>query len=204
MNDATWLDRWLPLLAQHAKGRPVLELGCGPGLDTARLLAAGHAVVAIDRDAAAVAAARERAPAARIACQDILAPWPQADGGYGAIVASLSLHYFRWADTVHLVERLHRQLGAGGLLLCRLNSTNDHHHGASGHPAIEPNYFDVRGEAKRFFDRASVEALFLPAWRLLSLQEVAIDRYAKPKTAWELIAQAPGRAGAAPQACQTP
>lgn len=189
MTDAAWLDRWLPLLAAHAAGRPVLELGCGGGLDTAHLLAAGHTVVAIDRDPAAITTARRRAPAAHFECQDLQAPWPQIDGGFGAIVASLSLHYFCWDDTVRLVERLHRHLGAGGLLLCRLNSTNDHHHGARGFAAIEPNYFDVRGEPKRFFDRAAIDTLFLPAWRPLNLQEVVIDRYAKPKMVWELIAE---------------
>jgi len=32
-----WLARWLPLLAERAGGRPVLELGCGGGRDTATL-----------------------------------------------------------------------------------------------------------------------------------------------------------------------
>ena len=171
MTDAAWLDRWLPLLAQHGAGRPVLELGCGSGLDTARLAAAGHAVVAIDRDAAAVAKARERAPSARIETQDLLGPWPLAEGGCGAIVA-----------------RLQRALGPRGLLLCRLNSTHDRHFGASGHPAIDENYFDVDGAPKRFFDRVTIDRLFGPAWQVLSLEETTIDRYEQPKVVWELAA----------------
>ena len=45
MHDA-WLDRWLPLIAERAAGSPVLELGCGPGEDTATLLAANIDVIA--------------------------------------------------------------------------------------------------------------------------------------------------------------
>ncbi len=38
------------------------------------------------------------------------------------------------------------------------------------------------GETKRFFDRTSIEALFATGWRMLSLEEHLIQRYAKPKS----------------------
>lgn len=193
MNDLHWLDPWLPLLAQHARGLPVLELGCGSGHDTATLLRAGHAVTALDLDAAAIAQARTRASAARLLCQDLRAPWPAAADeapAYGAVVASLSLHYFPWAETVALAQRVHDSLAPGGLLLCRLNSTRDTHYGATGHPEIEPHYYRVDGAPKRFFDEADVRRLFEhPGWRWIDLAEVTIDRYQHPKVAWRLVAE---------------
>ncbi len=126
-------------------------------------------------------------PSATFHCQDLRAPFPLAPGSAGAVVASLSLHYFPWPETLALAARIRDALRPGGVLLCRLNSTNDHNFGASGHPEIEPRYYQVDGEPKRFFDRADVERMFATGWRMLSIEEMTIHRYALPKVAWEAV-----------------
>jgi SAM-dependent methyltransferase len=184
-NSDPWLDRWLPLIGERAVGLPILELGCGGGRDSEVLAAVGHRVIGVDLSNAAIAAARERVPSADFHCQDIRAPWPVERAG--VVLASLSLHYFPWDETVALVERIRQTLLPHGLLLCRLNSTNDHHHGASGHPAIGANYYLVDGRPKRFFDRAAVDRLFAAGWRVLSQEEGVIARYDHPKSVWETV-----------------
>jgi len=185
--DDRWLERWLPLIGQRAAGLPVLELGCGGGRDSAVLAAAGHRVVGIDLSSDAIARARERVPSAEFHCQDICAPWPAERAG--VIVASLSLHYFPWDETIALVDRIHGTLQPNGLLLCRVNSTNDHHYGASGHPAIDENFYLVDGEPKRFFDGAAVDRLFGRGWRTLAKKEGVIARYDHPKSVWEVLVE---------------
>jgi SAM-dependent methyltransferase len=187
-----WLGRWLPLVAAHAGGRPVLELGCGGGRDTVTLVEAGHRVVAVELSADAVARAKERVPSAEVHCQDIRAPFPVGDGGADVVLASLSLHYFSWPQTTALVERIRQVLRPSGVLLCRLNSSNDHHFGASGHPPIAENYYLVDGEPKRFFDRAAVDRLFASGWSTLGVEERMIDRYDHPKAVWEVVLQRDG------------
>jgi len=180
-----WLERWLPLINERAAGLPILELGCGGGRDSEVLVAAGHSLVGVDRSAAAIANARTRAPSAEFHCQDIQSPWPVARAG--VVIASLSLHYFPWPETEALVARVHEMLLASGVLLCRLNSTNDHNHGATGHPRISDDYYRVDGEPKRFFDRAAVDRLFARGWRVLHNEEGVIARYDHPKSVWETI-----------------
>lgn len=180
-----WLERWLPLIAARSAGLPILELGCGGGRDTAVLTAAGHKVVGVDLSAKAVANARQRAPAGEFHCQDIRAPFPVERAG--VVVASLSLHYFPWSETAALVGRIRALLEPSGVLLCRLNSTNDHHFGASGHARIDDDYYLVEGEPKRFFDRPAVDCLFSSGWRTLSAEERTIDRYDLPKVVWEVV-----------------
>jgi SAM-dependent methyltransferase len=182
-----WLQRWLKLIDERICGLPILELGCGGGRDSEVLAAAGHAVVGVDRSAQAIANARHRVPSARFHCQELQAPWPVERAG--VVVASLSLHYFPWPETEALVDRIHSTLCPPGVLLCRLNSTNDHHFGASGHPALAENFYCVDGEAKRFFDRATIERLFARGWRMLHNEEGVIDRYDHPKLVWELVAE---------------
>jgi SAM-dependent methyltransferase len=187
MRTDPWLQRWLPLLLERAGARSVLEIGCGGGDDTAALSAAGAHVIAFDLSPARVATTRARVPAARISCQDVRAPFPDTGGACGAVVASLSLHYFGWTETVQVVSRIHAALHPGGLLLCRLNSTRDRFHGALGHRAIEPDYYDVRGQPKRFFDRAALERLFGGGWHALSVRELTTHKYLLPKVLWELV-----------------
>lgn len=162
----------------------MLELGCGGGRDTATLVEAGHRVVAVEVSADAVARARERVPSAEVHCRDIRAAFPVGDGGAGVAIASLSLHYFPWGETCILAERVRRVLRPQGVLLCRLNSTNDRHFGASGHPEIDKDYYLVEGEPKRFFDRATVDRLFASGWSTLGVEERMIDRYDHPKAVW--------------------
>lgn len=190
MTSDPWLRRWLPLVAERAGGLPVLELGCGYGDDTATLLAAGHRVIAIDLSADSIAHAQATAPAAEYHCRDMRAPLPPHDAtGLGVAVASLSLHYFPWSETTATVDRIRTALRPRGILLCRLNSTSDHHYGASGHPQIGENFYLVDGQPKRFFDRKSVDELFAKGWRMLAAEELVIHRYAQPKTVWEAVVE---------------
>ncbi|KQP21809.1 bifunctional 2-polyprenyl-6-hydroxyphenol methylase/3-demethylubiquinol 3-O-methyltransferase UbiG [Pseudorhodoferax sp. Leaf267] len=182
-----WLDPWLQMVRRHAAGAPVLEIGCGTGADTATLVAAGLQVVAFDRSATAVAAARLRVPAATVLVRDLREDFPAAVQGTGVVIASLSLHYFAWDETVRLFDQVRQALKPGGLFLCRLNSTEDIHFGAQGHPEIAPNYYLVDGVPKRFFDRACVEALLASGWQLQALAHKRTGKYLRPKALWELV-----------------
>jgi SAM-dependent methyltransferase len=185
-----WLEPLLPEIRARSGGKPLLEVGCGEGLDTAVFVGGGCRVIAIDRSEAALVEARARAPGAELHCQDIRAPFPLAAGGASVVVASLSLHYFAWDETVQLVTRVRDVLEPGGLLICRVNSTNDRNHGSVGHPELAKNYYSVAGSPKRFFDRADLELLFGKGWQVRTLVEETIHRYALPKVVWRLVADA--------------
>lgn len=184
-----WLDRWLPLILERAAGVPILEIACGSGDDSATLFAAGLDLIAFDRSAEQVARARLRAPRAHIECRDIRDAFPAFEAAPGVIVASLCLHYFSWDETVSIVARIRQALRPGGILICRVNSTRDHNYGASGHPRIEPDYYRVDGEPKRFFGEVSVRRLFAEGWRYLSLEHYMTNKYPLPKAVWEVVVE---------------
>ena len=182
-----WLDRWLPLLHERCPGAHVLEIGCGNGEDSVKISAAGFILTAFDLDAQAAAATQARVPQATILCRDTRAPLPCSPHSLDAVVAGLSLHYFDWLTTETIMERIRTALRPQGLFLCRLNSTDDHHFGASGHPEIEPRYYCVNGENKRFFDRTDLDRLFTVGWRTLACTHYVTDKYTQPKAAWEIV-----------------
>ena len=187
MQPDSWLTRWLPMIRQHAEETPIFEVGCGSGADTATLVSAGLEVVAIDLSPAAIERARKYVPSATFLTRDVRQEFPQQVQGTGVIIASLSLHYFAWAETVTLFNRVQQTLRQGGLFVCRLNSTKDVNFGALGHPEIEPNYYQVEGEAKRFFNQASIELLLSNGWAILSLDHMSTNKYSKPKALWECL-----------------
>lgn len=183
-----WLDRWLPLLAQKAAGMPVLELGCGSGDDSEVLAAHGFSVIGLDLREDALVEARARVCRAEFLQQDLRAPFPVSPGSVGVVLASLCLHYFPWDETVAVVSRIHAALRPGGVLLCRLNSTHDVNHGATGFPAMGENYYLVDGHPKRFFDQGSVRSLFREGWHTLAAEALITHKYEKPKHVWEVVA----------------
>lgn len=184
-----WLERWLGLIKERVGKRPVLEIGCGYGDDTATLAAAGLSVIGFDLSRPAVAIARLRVPSARLECRDIRSPLPECAVRLGVIVASLSLHYFPWDETTRILDRVRDALAEGGILLCRLNSIEDVHFGAQSSVELEPGLFEVDGQAKRFFDREAVLALFSEGWEFLSLEHLVTTKYVRPKAAWEVVVQ---------------
>ena len=74
-----------------------------------------------------------------------------------------------------------------GILLCRLNSTNDVNFGATGHEYLAENYYLVDEQPKRFFDQQSVNSLFSDGWNVLNIEQTIITRYALPKSVWEVV-----------------
>ena len=194
-----WMERWLPLIREAAGGGPLLELGCDTGGDTAWLLQQGLPAVATDIALEALKACAAAAPRALQVQHDLRRPLPFADAQFGIVVASLCLHYFDWATTAAAVGEIRRCLRPGGVLLCRVNSTRDTHHGAGQGEEIEPHYYrtDARYAGyKRFFDAADLDRLFQPAhWAQVHRQETESHRYALPKVAWELVLRRSGSHG---------
>ena len=190
-----WLERWRDLLLRSNRGAPVLDLGCGAGEDALLLSRWGFRVVAADSSEKALELASRRAPEAETRHVDITEGLPFPDAHFGAIVASLCLHYLPWSETVEVLEDVGRCLVPGGHLLARLNSTNDPHYAAALREEIEPNFYLVDGSPKRLFDRDDVVALFRPGWKMVDAVERTTSRYGGEKTLWEIVARKPAGRG---------
>ncbi|WP_373046939.1 class I SAM-dependent methyltransferase [Vulgatibacter sp.] len=93
-------------------GQRVLELGCGTGQVTARLLAAGAEVCAVDRLDDMLAASRRRAPGATFVRGDVF----EAEIGtnFDRVVLSFVLHSSESAGRLRLLRRAAAALGPGG------------------------------------------------------------------------------------------
>jgi ubiquinone/menaquinone biosynthesis C-methylase UbiE len=187
MKSDPWLEKWMDLLREKSAGGPLLELGCGSGWDTAELVSTGVNVIAADIARHKLLECAQVAPGVGILQLNLADPLPFSNHSMAVIIASLSLHYFSWENTMLIETELRRCIQSGGILLARFNSTHDFHHGAASTEEIEPGFYQVGVRTKRFFDEASVKK-FLHGWQIQFLEENVIQRYRNRKYVWEAMA----------------
>jgi SAM-dependent methyltransferase len=97
----------LELLAPRA-GERILDLGCGDGVLTEQLVAAGCRVIGVDGSPAQVTAARARGLDAHVMDGQALA----FEDEFDAVFSNAALHWMKRADDV--IGGVHRALRAGG------------------------------------------------------------------------------------------
>jgi len=127
---SAWVTRWAHLIAPAGT---VLDVAAGSGRHTAWLAARGHAVAAIDRDAAALA---PLAAIAEVIVADIEGtPWPLAGRRFDAVVVANYL----WRP---LLPTLKASLAPGGVLLYETFAAGNE---TVGRPA-RPDFLLARAE----------------------------------------------------------
>ena len=156
-------------------GRPaaVLDLGCGPGLYTARLAGRGCPCRGIDFSPASIDYARQTAAAAGLTCAYDLADVRSAPLGDGYALAMMlfgELNVFRPDETEALLRRCRHALAPGGRLLIEVSSF----------AAVEQ-----MGRAGRSWHSFPTGGLFSPDPHLFlyepswhAAERVAVERYA--------------------------
>jgi trans-aconitate methyltransferase len=95
-------------------GERILDLGCGDGALTEKLVATGAEVTGVDASPAMVAAARARGLNVQHASADSLA----FDGGFDAVFSNAALHWIPNAEAV--IAGVHRALTPGGRFVAEM------------------------------------------------------------------------------------
>lgn len=182
-----WLDKYENLLIM-SKDIPIIDLGCGFGNDTLYLKERGYKVISCDFSEEALQVLTNRIDDFDTKCFDMQDGLPFEDSSARVIISDLSLHYFTGDGTKKILKEISRVLMNNGVLLCRVNSTNDKNYGAGQGTKIEENFYNIDGKLKRFFNEEQLRDLFKD-WDIQYIKENGIDRYKSNKIAWEICAQ---------------
>lgn len=190
MDQPHWIQTILAEAQTSLMGR-VLELGCGQGFDTHYLVRAGCEVVGLDLSRVGLQRVATTLPMVQLVQAALPDPLPLRSAVFDAVVAGLSLHYFRWQDTLTIMKEIRRVLGLGKVLVFRVNAIDDVAHGYGQGKVIEPHLFAQQGRYKRFFTESDCYHLFDDGWQLQVLQPLAELRYGagKLKSTWAGIAR---------------
>jgi SAM-dependent methyltransferase len=171
-------------------GRELLELGCGPGVDSAFFAGEGHRVTATDISSVAIERDCVRfqdQPNLIFAVVDMREPLPFDDGRFDAVYARLSLHYFPDAGTRAVFREIRRVLKAGGLLAFMCKSTEDPLYGRG--EQLEPDMFRLNDRARHFFSEPYARDLLSEGWRIDRLSSGPQLLYGEPSAAVTVIAR---------------
>lgn len=123
---SAWVARFAPLLRAHG---PVLDVAAGAGRHARLLAGLGHPVLAVDRDAAALAALAGAAGVTALAADLESAPWPLAGRTFDGVVVTNYLHR-------PLFPALAAAVAPGGLLLCETFMQGHERYGRPSNPAF--------------------------------------------------------------------
>jgi len=136
-----------PALWRHLRGARVLEIGCGTGRHTRKLVAADNRVTAIDISPGMLAEARRKLATASVtfieadfASYDGLAP-----GAFDAVIASLVVEHVR--DLAPFFARVASVLRSGGELFLSELHPDRSARGSAAHFADKVTGEDVRRES---------------------------------------------------------
>jgi uncharacterized protein YceH (UPF0502 family) len=122
----TWL---LDRVVAHASGRPVVEVGSGPGHITAYLAEQGADATGIDLSPAMVAEARRRFPDATFEVGDLRRLGrPATSAGWAAVLGWYSLIHLAASELPDAVAALARTLVPGGWLVLALHAGSEIRH----------------------------------------------------------------------------
>lgn len=111
---------WIHTVLLKGQAARILDLGCGPGLYSARLARLGHTCVGIDYSPAAVAYAAQQAKEQRLNCTYIQEDIRLADYGQGFdLVMQIygEINVFRPEDARTILRKAQLALKPGGILL---------------------------------------------------------------------------------------
>lgn len=122
-----WMARFAPLVPA---GGAALDLACGGGRHSRLLAGLGHPVLAVDRDAAALASLAGVAGVTTLAADlegPLDAPWPLAGRRFAGIVVANYLHRPRLPDLAALLD-------ATGVLIYETFMVGNERHGKPSRP----------------------------------------------------------------------
>lgn len=183
-----WLDDFDREIEQCTT--PIIDLGCGNGNNSRYLAQKGKTVIACDYIQEALNLIKENMPeVASTLCFDMRDGLPFDDNFTSIIIADLSLQYFTEGDTIRLLSEIRRVLKPNGILLFRVNSTNDIYNGSRDGNEISYHYRLTKEGNKRFFDKQDLQKFFSMFSSLHAKEETMTERYEKPKVLWRCVAR---------------
>lgn len=179
-----YLDKFKNLI--NKVNSKILDLGAGNGNDSLYLRNLNKEVIALDYSDVALSNIKELDNSITTINHDLSHfPYPFKDNEFDLIIADLSLHYFNNETTFKIMNEIKRILKSNGVLLARVNSTNDINYGAKKGIKIEENYYFVDGYNKRFFNYEDAYKYFSIIGEV-SINEGKMYRYTKPKEVIEI------------------
>ncbi len=175
-----WLNDFSEIITKCET--PIIDLGCGDGNTTYYLVNKGKKVIACDQSKYSIINTKNNVKNIYdTKCFNLLDGLPFLNNYTDLIIADLSLHYFKEADTFEILNEIKRILKPNGYLIFRVNSIEDKNFGSNGDVETEKHLYLYNNKfLKRFFDKDDIYHFFKD-FKIESLEESTIMKFNKEK-----------------------
>lgn len=157
-----------------------MDLGCGLGQYSRRLMEYGYSVIPVDISELAInEVLRFNANAV---CADMRERLPFEDSWFDLVFANLSIHFFSDRETRALISEVERILKPDGVFAGTVNGLQGIKVMKEIADEVEPHYYVSRKDGRhiRLFDRADLER-YLSGFDKVEIAEREIVRYGNVK-----------------------
>lgn len=159
-------DSWVPGLDKFAsyldQGASILDVGCGPGIQTSYLTKKGFKVTGIDFSKEMIRIASDKTPEAVFEMMDIL-DIDKLEGKFDAIVMQAVLLHIKRPDIEALMGKIRDKFKTGGYIYIatkeRLENGPDEEIVTDEYGQRFFSYFTV-GEIKKYFSNINLEIIY--------------------------------------------
>lgn len=172
-------DIWIDEYKKYFKnGGLCLELGCGVGQFSRKLIEYGYDIISTDISEIALKKVSEFNK--NIKKIDMREKLPFVDNSLDLVFANLSIHYFSDNDTKKLMKEIKRVLKNGGLFIGSVNGMQGYEKIKNTAIEIEKHYWFNKNKYVRLFDKEDLEN-YLSIFKILNIEERETIRFEHKK-----------------------
>lgn len=143
-------DIWIDDYQEYFKGGKCLDLGCGIGQFSKKLMEYGYDVTSADISDIALSEVKKFN--SNIIKLDMQKPFIFPDETFDLVFANLSIHYFSDADTRMLLQEIKRILKSGGLFIGSVNGIEGYESIKETAVVLENHFYLNKDKYIRLFD----------------------------------------------------
>ena len=183
LEEDIWIDEYKKYFEN---GGLCLDLGCGVGQFSKRLIEYGYDVISADISDIALKKVSEFNE--HVKKVDMREELPFADNSLDLIFANLSIHYFSDEETKKLMKEIKRILKNGGLFIGSVNGIQGYDKIKDTAVELEKHYWFNKNKYVRLFDKDDLEN-YLSIFKILNIEERETIRFEHKKNYWVFFAQ---------------
>ena len=181
------IDMWIDEYKDYFKGEgKCLELGCGIGQYSKRLMEYGYKVISTDISDIALNEVKKFNK--HIEKVDMSQPLKYDDNQFDLVFSSLAIHYFSEEKTFGLVNEIYRILKNGGLFIGSVNGLEGYNAIKDSAEKLEENFYFNKGKYIHLFDQKELNKYF-NKFNILKIEKREVERFGHKKNYWVFIIQ---------------
>lgn len=176
-----WIDDYKEYLESSGK---CLELGCGIGQYSKRLMEYGYDVTSTDISDIALNEVKKFNE--NVKKVDMSQPLPFENNQFNLVFASLSIHYFSDKVTKQLVDEIYRVLDKDGLFIGSVNGMEGYNAIKDTASKLEENFYFNKDKYIHLFDDKELKKYF-KKFEILKIEKRETVRFGHTKMYWIFI-----------------